>query len=325
MLASDLESHVTPVVIVPQDNEGVLVDLNYVSINLIFKIIPLFFLKQNNLHCTHTQEEEMAKYDESNDNDEFSLVATDRERLQLDFDRYREEQEQMSNQLRSLNTELQMKAVELEQRLAGITMEKDSLLKEKEDIRAELSRMQVGTDVQTEKEKAQEKFAKMREIYSTLRDEHIRLLRQKAEVDKELIALKGSVDQASGQRAELEQRAAATAAGERELDQINEKLKTSETLNKKLLSEISAIQMKKNQFDEKLSAYTKKEEQLKKALSEVCQQLAQERLKVRLELLRKMFRKQAQVYNRALQEDLHAATSGGGLANSAGLLMIFVS
>lgn len=50
----------------------------------------------------------------------------------------------------------------------------------------------------------QEKFQKLRDVYQKLRDEHIGLLRQKAETDKRLVAATATAEQSQQSAAELQ-------------------------------------------------------------------------------------------------------------------------
>lgn len=69
-------------------------------------------------------------------------------------------------------------AVESERRFTSLKMDKENCLKEAEELRQELNRHKDGTDLQTEIAKSHEKFVKMRDIYNSLRAEHIELLRK---------------------------------------------------------------------------------------------------------------------------------------------------
>lgn len=51
----------------------------------------------------------------------------------------------------------------------------------------------------------EEKFTKLKEVYQKLREEHIALLRQKAETDKKLLAIKAVVEQNNKAQAELQE------------------------------------------------------------------------------------------------------------------------
>lgn len=73
--------------------------------------------------------------------------------------------------------ELECNAVEQDNALKSLKMEKDVLAKETEDLRQELARHVDGTDVQTEVAKVEAKFLKMKEVYNKLREQHIELLR----------------------------------------------------------------------------------------------------------------------------------------------------
>jgi huntingtin interacting protein 1 len=50
----------------------------------------------------------------------------------------------------------------------------------------------------------EEKFVKLKDVYQKLRDEHINLLRQKAEADKKLSVANAAIDQSNKIQAEME-------------------------------------------------------------------------------------------------------------------------
>ena len=50
----------------------------------------------------------------------------------------------------------------------------------------------------------EEKFVKLKDVYQKLRDEHINLLRQKAEADKKLSVANAAIDQSNKIQAELQ-------------------------------------------------------------------------------------------------------------------------
>lgn len=56
-------------------------------------------------------------------------------------------------------------------------MDKENCYNKIDELKQELARHKIGTNLQTEMAKEKEKFQKMKDIYNKLREEHIDLLR----------------------------------------------------------------------------------------------------------------------------------------------------
>nr|CAH0102529.1 unnamed protein product [Daphnia galeata] len=146
--------------------------------------------------------------------------------LLLERDRYIEhllhQLEQLSAELRKVRTEynqenriLRQELLNLEMRLSEKENEIEEAQKDKEDIERKLSEAaqsaQMGSVVQLQLDEMgkrakgwEDKFVKLKDVYQKLRDEHIKLLRQKAEVDKKLSTANVSLEQSNRIQCELQ-------------------------------------------------------------------------------------------------------------------------
>lgn len=249
-MASDLSSHVTPVVIIPTqrespdgiENVGNLVDLSFADESDEFALVRR----------------------ESNDDDDFDFDFNTNFNTYQSTDLNNETSikmidngsnagnEMMIENLKQKITELEMNTVELERKIVQLTLENESTIKEKEELKAELSRANVGTDVLIEKERALDKFNKVKDFYNELREEHIVLLRKKAEVDKELIKIKSDYERLAQDTSNLERNIENENKMKDELDSLTSKHNSMKDFNSKLLSEISAMKQQKDQAQLKL-------------------------------------------------------------------------
>jgi len=192
LISSELSRHVTPVVILPAEPP-------------------------------QQQAEQLIELDNADTTDRNESSSPD---LLAERDRYIE---QLLHQMEQLSTELlktrhesqhQMgamhkKVVDLENRLSEKETEVEEALKGKQDIENKLSEAaqsaQLGSVVQLqlqEMEKrtkgSEERFAKLKEVYQKLRDEHITLLRQKADADKKLVLSNTALEQSNKMTSELQ-------------------------------------------------------------------------------------------------------------------------
>ena len=237
LLASDIHSHVTPVVSLVASQRESPDGIEHVE-NLVDLSFP--------------EEDELALVRSESNNDDFdfhfsSAMAANRNTEVKAIDNGNcQNNSLMVESLKQKITELELNTVELERKLVQITMESEASVKEKEELKAELSRANVGTDVLEEKERALEKFNKMKDFYNELREEHIVLLRKKAEVDKELIKIKSDYEKLEQETNNLERSIESDSKLKEELDSVTSKYGSVKEFNGKLLSEISTIKQEKD-------------------------------------------------------------------------------
>lgn len=243
--------HVKPVVIVPTQRESP------DGIENVGNLVDLSFADE--------REDDLALVRRENDDDfDFDFSAN----FSSNMSNYETEvkaidsgnNESIIEELKQKITELEVNAVELERKIVQLTMENESAVKEKEELRAELSRANVGTDVLIEKERALEKFNKVKDFYNELREEHIVLLRKKAEVDKELIKMKSDYEKLAQETSNLERNIESDHKLKDEFDSLTSKYNSVKEFNGKLLSEISTIKQENDEMESKLANYKDEQE-----------------------------------------------------------------
>lgn len=241
LLASDIHSHVTPVVsLVASQRESP------DGIEHVENLVDLSFAEEDELA--------LVRRGSNNDEDDFDFHFSssnlggnlnsnpNTEVKAIDNGHHNS----MVETLKQKITELEMNTVELERKIVQLTMESESTAKEREELKAELSRANVGTDVLEEKERALEKFNKMKDFYNELRTEHIVLLRKKAEVDKELIKIKSDYEKLEQETSNLERNIESDNQLKEQFDSLTSKYGSVKEFNGKLLSEISTIKQEKD-------------------------------------------------------------------------------
>ena len=246
LLASDINQHVTPVVaLVPAQRESP-DGMDYVE-----NLVDLSFAEEDEFALVRR---------ESNDDDDFDFHFSTfnannnsnnnniNNTLVKAID-YKDDFDLIEN-LKQKITELEMNRIELERKIVQLTMENESSIKEKDELKGELSRANIGTNIGTdvleEKERALDKFNKLEKFYKDLREEHIMLLRKKAEVDKELIRIRSDYEKLEQDTTNLERNIENENKLKEAFDSLNSKYSSIKEFNSKLLSEISTIKQEKD-------------------------------------------------------------------------------
>ncbi|KAK9504439.1 hypothetical protein O3M35_010770 [Rhynocoris fuscipes] len=199
LIQSDFGTYVTPVVILPPEEElppelpetGDLVDL----------------VTSPSMSNGNTSPDILAEKD--------SLI----DHLQTELSRYHTEMTTMMKEHQREMKELSERINSLE----GQLINKNSELLEEKRIKEELIQ-QAETAVKTqelEKKAEEEKFQKLKDFYTKLRDEHIVLIRQKADVDRQLSTMK-SLELDANEKAKLEELARELATLQASADAANE-------------------------------------------------------------------------------------------------------
>ncbi|XP_046984239.1 huntingtin-interacting protein 1 [Schistocerca americana] len=192
LVEADLRSYVTPVVVLPpeesthetESTDGTLIDttdagstgelLDLHSRN--GSISPDVLAERDNL-IEHLHME----------------IARLRQEIQRLIAEHKRIVEQLNERIMDLETQLATKDSELLQE----KQLKDDLLQQTEDF----SRYQ---ETEKKAKTIEEKFQKLKEVYTKLREEHIQLIRQKADVDKQLLHARTVSDQTQRLQAEAE-------------------------------------------------------------------------------------------------------------------------
>lgn len=241
LISSEINRHTTPIVVLPPEPEPTPIDANLVQFD-----------------------------SEENGSSSPDLLA--------ERDRYIEhllhQIEQLTTELEYVRMEslrqseaLQHKLVEFEMRLSEKQLEVDEALQGKEDIEKKLSEAaqsaQEGSVVQLQLQEMEkrskgweDKFVKLKDVYQKLRDEHINLLRQKAEADKKLSVANAAIDQSNKIQAELQN-----------------SLELSKVSVEETTRELQSMQL--NQ-DEKLSLLMTEKEELTKAKNQLQDELLEQ-------------------------------------------------
>ncbi|XP_025017223.1 huntingtin-interacting protein 1 isoform X2 [Tetranychus urticae] len=262
LLASDLKSHVTPVVILPQQSDSP--DGSEATDTLIDLSFP------NNQNEQEKSDENSsvwsfksepvngsASHEALEVKDNLIIKLKRRiDELEMEIQQIRIEDGRVIDSFRRKLTEAECNAVESDRALKAIAMDKDNLMKENEELKQEITKLKIGTDNQQENTKANEKLAKVLDIYKKLRDEHIELLRAKAEVDKNCISAKSALERELKAKESLEEQLKGLKHKVEENNIKNETVEKAEAIeayNKKLLTEIALLQKEKLQTEGELS------------------------------------------------------------------------
>lgn len=174
--------------------------------------------------------------------------------------RQRQELQRLLNEHQHIVCELKNRILELE---SGLSSKGNEIIQEKQlsqDLLKQKS--EIITKFQECEEKGKsitEKFHKLKEVYSKLREEHICLIRKKAEVDKQLGGMKIVQEQSDRRTIEAEQRlqeliqgqttadqeAQRVAQARADLDEVRKKFDDVQTENLALIAKIGFITSEK--------------------------------------------------------------------------------
>ncbi|XP_074595848.1 huntingtin interacting protein 1 isoform X2 [Brevipalpus obovatus] len=261
LLASDLKSHVTPVVILPPQSESpdgseatdTLIDLSFPSDQSERD-------KSDDGSSMWSYQVESLNGSANQRNQDALDALTNRlqsriNELEMEIQQLRIEDGRVIDDFRRKLADAQCNAVEQERAFKAIAMDKDNYKKEIEEIKQELVKFKAGEN-QAESAKVNEKLNKFKEVYNQLRDEHIELLRSKAETEKLYISTKSALEGAEKMRQNLEEELK-ELKNRLQMMTVNaekaEKAESIEALNKKLLSEIALLQKEKLQTEGEFS------------------------------------------------------------------------
>lgn len=194
LVQSDLRSYVTPVVILPPEEvhqieesavDGNLVDTSDTN-STISDLVDL------NHRNGSISPDVLAERD--------NLI----EHLQQEISRLRTEIQRLIHEHQRIVDALNEKICELQVDLAT----KDSELLQERQLKEDLLQQTEAVSKLQETEKksktVEEKFQKLKEVYTKLREEHIQLIRQKADVDKQLINSKSMNEAAARLKAQTD-------------------------------------------------------------------------------------------------------------------------
>ncbi|XP_035220709.1 huntingtin-interacting protein 1-like [Stegodyphus dumicola] len=212
LVASDLSAHVSPVVILPPHTdtpENETVDMNLVDTTVPNHVstpshIEGVFGQRNAVD--YRQRNGSSSPDQMSDKDLLiERLQKDIELLRMDMQRMRIEYERKIDDFKRQMVNLEAHITEQDQIIQSLKDENESL-KTKPASEETASELALKLNDAEKKAKVQEeKFLKMKEVYSKLREEHIGLIRGKAELDKQVSVLKTSVEVAEKEKQSLTQ------------------------------------------------------------------------------------------------------------------------
>uniref|UniRef100_A0A6M2DS35 Putative actin-binding protein n=1 Tax=Xenopsylla cheopis TaxID=163159 RepID=A0A6M2DS35_XENCH len=177
--------------------------------------------------------------------------------LQTEIARLNAQINQLISDTRTKTEAMQIQFEELQARLSDTEQELEKEQKKKKDMEDNLivSQKEIATKTEELEKKSvmqEEKFQRLKELYTNIRDEHVNLLRQKAEVDKQLaLAVKEKAQLEEGQRLadNKNQQASADLSVKYEalLKEMADMKSNHSDINSKLLLEIQEL---RNQCEE---------------------------------------------------------------------------
>ncbi|BES95679.1 Huntingtin interacting protein [Nesidiocoris tenuis] len=274
LIQSELGSYETPVVILPPEEEmtfdsieppstGELLDLNSPVSN--GNTSPDVIAERDSL-IEHLQNE-LSRY-----RAEMSKIVMENQK------RIRE----LSERITSLETQLITKDSELEQeRLAN------------EQLQREVAVAAQHQDAEKRAKAIDEKFQKLKEVYTKLREEHINLIRQKADVDKQLTNLK-SLEADANEKAKLQELALELATLQASADAAAEQ-------NQTLEAKVSYLTKEKAQVESEVHDLLSQKQELDARL-QISKKEGQDHQNNYEELLRKIFEQSEDMVCNAIHE-----------------------
>lgn len=258
-IQTNLNSHVTPVVIIPQQ-ESIETDPN---------LLDLTF---NDDDSDKSEEVSIWSFPEEN------KPGVHEQNLIIEKDKIIEKLmgriEELEIEIRRIKTEDEFKIEELKRSITELEYATAQRMeREIEVLKLETEKQKASSDA----EERMIKFAKMKEFYQKLRGEHIELIRMKAETDKQLSAAKTNIEELQCSKDTLEKRVKEFVRKEAEMtaayikngdlssqlgtlkDQISnytEKLNSSERECQELAQKLSNFEMKNEQMKTEIQRLT---------------------------------------------------------------------
>ncbi|XP_067010685.2 huntingtin-interacting protein 1 isoform X4 [Anabrus simplex] len=242
LVQSDLGSYVTPVVILPPEDTSTSESDNVDSSSLVDtsdtgstgELVDLVH------HNGSISPDVLAERDNL-----IEHLQTELSRLRMEVRRMVAEHNRKVEELKERINELETTLATRESELLQERQLKDDLLLQTEDM-SKYQEMEKRTKA------TEEKFSKLKDIYTKLREEHVQLIRQKADVDKQLDKAKTSYEEA--EKSKMEAVSKLTEA-------VNEKRKVEDSLQQtssQARAELEALQAAQEAVEsEKLSLASK--------------------------------------------------------------------
>ncbi|XP_077535444.1 huntingtin-interacting protein 1-like [Haemaphysalis longicornis] len=204
LIASDLSSHVSPVVVLPPQNEtpeNETVDATLVDTSVPPQPPPPSEKLQQMFGAGGDRAElEDSTSDEAEKDRLIARLLRENSELRLELQRVQVEDQRYIDDLKRHIMALEAQVAEHERTIRTLNKETEAL----QTSASSSTEASKKVDEAEKRAKAnEEKFHKMKEVYNKLREEHICLLRAKAEVDKQLVSAKTAAEGAEKVRQDL--------------------------------------------------------------------------------------------------------------------------
>ncbi|XP_023222023.1 huntingtin-interacting protein 1-like isoform X1 [Centruroides sculpturatus] len=292
LVASDLNTHVSPVVILPPQTdtpenefvEGHLVDTSVppqaqAQFEDVFGSGGMgeFNFQQRNGSISPNQLAEKDRLVEQ--------LLKEIEDLKMELKKMKIEYERQIDDLKRLIITHEGQIAELEKRLEIVQKEKEDLEQQLTAATTIEETLSKATEAEKKAKCQEEKFYKMKEVYTKLREEHIALIRSKAEADKQITTLKTTLEdvkaskEAITEKLQLAEREKSLVEGklqksanyDAELATVTALKKQLEEMNKKLLNDLEISMKEKTEMEENINSLNKSKEQLEEHIKDIQQ------------------------------------------------------
>ncbi|XP_044732673.1 huntingtin-interacting protein 1 isoform X2 [Chrysoperla carnea] len=206
--------------------------------------------------------------------------------LQQEIGRLRQEMQgiiiEHKKNLSALQERITLLETELATRESELTQERQL----KEDLFQQASAAVQNQD--TEQKTKEEKFNKLKDVYTKLREEHIQLIRQKAEVDKKLFGCKKIVEELETKRTQLEAQVIELKSEKnKELENVQQSVKQQVEELEVLQAQHDYLKSENKNLTAKVDWVVKEKENIEYQLKELLEQ--KENLDVRLKSVNEHF------------------------------------
>ncbi|GIX91808.1 huntingtin-interacting protein 1 [Caerostris darwini] len=272
LIASDLSAHVSPVVILPPHTdtpENETVDMNLVD-TTVPKACPSPDVLEGIFHRNdHHQRNGSSSPDQISEKDMLiERLNREIELLKMDIQRLRIEYERKIDDLKRQMIAIDAQISEQDQIIQNLRDENEKLQNTaSENVTQEVALKLIETEKKAKSQ--EEKFLKMKEVYSKLREEHITLIRSKAESDKQNIALKTSLDASEADKQSLSQKISGLVSVKNvELERL-QKSESYEVQLSALTQEKASLQKTNLELEDQLSAAKSECSELQKELGSI--------------------------------------------------------
>lgn len=211
LIASDLSAHVSPVVILPPHNDTP--ENETVDMNLVDTTVPKACPSPDVLEGVFSRNVDLHQRNGSSSPDQMSdkdilieRLHRELELLKMDIQRMKIEYERKIDDFKRQMIGLEAQLTEQDQIIQKLKDENENLLRSATSENATQEIILKLTETEKKAKSQEDKFIKMKEVYAKLREEHISLIRGKADCDKQNTVLKTSLESSEIEKKSLNQR-----------------------------------------------------------------------------------------------------------------------